>query len=246
LQQDWDARVLVVDNCADEPVAERVGVEVVRSPRRMTLGAARNLGLAAVTTEAVMFWDADDLMLPGALGRLEAIFDQSDDAVAVTAAILEAPGVPHHWPRPMSRSLSRWPRLFAIAHLIASQFPTTGCVLLRTDAVRDGGGFPDIQQGADWRIGAALAFRGRVVFDPRPGRMYRRHLGSISALRTPRSNARNARALRRQVREDERVPRLLRRTTRLLAPAQLLSIYLLGPLARRIRVLLRSRATPLS
>jgi glycosyltransferase involved in cell wall biosynthesis len=239
--QDGVGPIVVVDNCAGEPLPARQDVEIVRSPRRLTLGAARNLGLAAVRTPAVMFWDADDVMLPGTLRRLEQALGRDPAAVAVAAAILERPGVEHHWPRPASRALAaRSPRAFALAHAVLSQFPTTGCVLLRTDAVRDAGGFPDAGAGSDWVLGAALGFRGRVAFDPRPGRLYRQHGASISASRGMRDRLASARDVRARLRSDARVPAAVRHAGLLIGAAQLIAIAA-GPLARLVRI----RTSPL-
>jgi glycosyltransferase involved in cell wall biosynthesis len=234
--QDWQGRVLVVDNCAAEAVPERPGVDVLRSPRRLSLGGARNLGLDSVRTPYVMFWDGDDVMLPGTLTRLEQLLDSHPRAVAASAAILERPGVPHHWPRAASGALAaRRPRAFALAHLVISQFPTTGCVLLRTDAVRDAGGFPDTEAGGDWVLGSGLALRGEIVFDPRPGRLYRQHARSISAGRTLADRLRNAGEVRARLRADRGAPSGLRRAAALLALPQLVVILAVGPLARLVR-----------
>ena len=70
--QNVAARVLVVDNASELPVTPPAGAELVRSERRLTRGAARNLGLAHVRSPLVMFLDADDVLLPGALTTLTA------------------------------------------------------------------------------------------------------------------------------------------------------------------------------
>lgn len=232
LRQDLDARVLVIDNASRPPVGELPGVEVLRSPERLTVGGARNLGLSAVRSPAVLFWDADDEMLPGTLRRLEERLDATAGVVAAAAGILERPGVAHHWPRPVAEILARRPWAFALAHTLSSQFPTTGSVLLRTAAVLDAGGFADADGGDDWVLGASLAFRGRVVFDPRPGRIYRQHADSLSAAWTLPDYVDHARHVRRRLRHDRAVPWLVRRGALALAPLQLLVVFVVGPLAR--------------
>src|SRR5215212_5141429 len=87
--QDRAARILVVDNASDEAVPALDGVEVVRSPRRLTVGAARNLGLERVRSPFVLFWDADDVMAPGTLAFLEERLRARSDVVAVAAAIMD-------------------------------------------------------------------------------------------------------------------------------------------------------------
>ncbi len=59
------APIVVVDNASSTPVPELEGCEVVRAPRRLSVGAARNLGLEQVATEYVVFLDADDMLLEG-------------------------------------------------------------------------------------------------------------------------------------------------------------------------------------
>lgn len=231
--QDLDARIVVVDNASSPPVGELLGVEVVCSSRRLTVGGARNLGLSAVQSPAVLFWDADDRMLPGTLRRLQERLDSNSDAVAAAATILEQPGVPHHWPRAIARLLARRPRAFALAHTLSSQFPTTGSVLLRTEAVRDAGGFADADGGDDWVLGVSLAFRGRVVFDRDPGRLYRQHEGSLSARWTHSNRVDHAREVRSRLRHDRGIPWPVRRAACVLAPLQLIVIFVAGPLARR-------------
>ncbi len=73
---------------------------MVRSERRLSLGAARNLGLQRVQTPYVLFWDADDTMLPRTLLFLEAAIEADPRLAAFGAAILEASGGRHRWPRP--------------------------------------------------------------------------------------------------------------------------------------------------
>jgi glycosyltransferase involved in cell wall biosynthesis len=233
--RDATLRIVVVDNEAERPVTARPHVEVLRAPRRLTAGGARNLGLSAVRTDTVMFWDADDLLVDGSVAKLRRILERRPRAVAAVAAILERPGVPHHWPRAISRRLARRPRLLALANALTSQFPTTGAALLRTAAVRDAGGFADATGGEDWALGAALAFRGSVVHDAHPGRIYRRHGDSVSAqLRVFPDHMRHARVVRRRLRGDPRVPALMRAATRALGPLQFLVIAVIGPLARRL------------
>jgi glycosyltransferase involved in cell wall biosynthesis len=62
-----DAPVVVVDNASAARVPELPGTTVVRAPQRLTVGAARNLGLDAVETEHVLVLDADDRLLPGTI-----------------------------------------------------------------------------------------------------------------------------------------------------------------------------------
>jgi hypothetical protein len=51
-------------------------------------------------------------------------------------------------------------------------FPIVGCAAVRTEAMRASGGFGDANLGEDWELCAALAWRGKIVFSRRPGRLY--------------------------------------------------------------------------
>ena len=75
--------VVVVDDGSTDAtieVASRYGVRCVRQTNR-GLPAARNAGLAAVTGDYVVFLDADDRLLPGALEVGAAALDRHPEAV---------------------------------------------------------------------------------------------------------------------------------------------------------------------
>lgn len=210
--QDRRARILVVDNASDVHVPELAAVETVRSQRRLTLGAARNLGLDSVETPYVLFWDADDVMLPGTLGVLEEALDLDPSLVAFGAAIIESPsGKRHRWPRPWVRHLLRWPSLFAFLDGIWSLYPTTGATIMRTASVREAGGYAATDSGQDWVLGVSLAFRGGVGWTERPGRVYRIHDQSVTARHASfRNLVQKARAVRERLRSDAGLPRWVR------------------------------------
>lgn len=229
----------MVDNASEDPIDAIEGAEVMRTSARLTVGGARNLGLERVETPYVVFWDADDLMLPGTLAHLEARMAAEPAAVAVAAAILEdEPRVPHRWPRPWTYPLTRARVLFAVAHCAWSLFPTTGSTIMRTAAVREAGGYADANSGEDWVLGVSLAFRGRVLLDPRPGRVYRRHPGSLWESRRSREYLLlHARAVRERIRRDPGIPRSVRRALPAIAAAQLLAIDGVRPAVNLARAL---------
>lgn len=77
-QSEVRVEVVVVDDCSTdgtrrlaESFADR-GVRCLGSPARRGVGAARNLGIAAVTGEFLAFLDADDLWPAGRTGILVA------------------------------------------------------------------------------------------------------------------------------------------------------------------------------
>src|SRR3954447_20642955 len=165
-----EAPIVIVDNASETPVPRLDGCEIARSPRRLTEGAARNLGLDRVHTEFVIFLDADDMLLDGAIGfMLERIAEDSGIAVSATAILDSETGERHRNPRPFAVRLARWPQLFAFADSILSLLPIQGCAILRTEQVRDAGGYADSDLGEDWDLAASLAWRGRVDISERLG-----------------------------------------------------------------------------
>jgi glycosyltransferase involved in cell wall biosynthesis len=202
--------IVVVDNASATTVPESPDALTLRMPVRGSVGAARNAGLAASSTPLICFLDADDELLPGALQRLQARLAARPSCIASVAASvawLEGTGeaVRWRWPRPLAYRLCRHRRLFAAAASFRNQYPTTGAALLRTEAMREVGGFANADHEEDWLPAAALAARGRVDLDPRPGRWYRvsdRSLyGAGADLATMSAHRRD---LRRALRRDER------------------------------------------
>jgi glycosyltransferase involved in cell wall biosynthesis len=237
-EQDAPARVIVVDNASDEPLESVDDAELVRAPERLTVGAARNLGLEHVSTPYVIFWDADDLMLPGAIAFLLKRIRARPEVVAVAAGVIEGESARRHrWPPRWSARLAHYPRLFAAGHAVWSLFPSTGATIMRTEAVRAAGGYATaIEAGGDWVLGTSLAFRGRVELIERPGRVYRRLGGSLwQENRAPARQLARAAAVRERLREDPEIPGWARASTpilKLLHPTVLLG---LAPIARRLR-----------
>jgi glycosyltransferase involved in cell wall biosynthesis len=238
--QDVPARILVVDNASEPALAQPEGAELIRSPRRLTVGAARNLGLQSVTTPYVLFWDADDLMLPGTLRFLQARAAAEPGAVLVAASILEGdPPAPHRWPRPWIYPVTRWRRSFALAHCVWSLFPSTGSSIMRT-ADAKAAGFGDANSGEDWVLGVSLAFRGRIVMEKRPGRLYRREVGSLwETQRSAAQLVRHATAVRERMRRDPEVPAWARRLLPLIAVLQVAAVRVVRPLIETARAIRR-------
>ena len=77
---------------------------MIRLPRRRTVGAARNAGLARVRTPFVLVADADDLVLDGALEHLAGPLRSDPGLVAVVGAVIEDGSRPH----PSPRAAARW------------------------------------------------------------------------------------------------------------------------------------------
>jgi glycosyltransferase involved in cell wall biosynthesis len=237
-EQDTPARIIVVDNAADEPLESVGDAELVRAPERLTVGGARNLGLEHVRTPYVLFWDADDVMLPGTVSFLLERIRSDPRLVAVAAGVLEGePLRRHRWPPRWSARLARRPRLFAAGHAVWSLFPSTGATIMRADVVRGAGGYAtEIDAAGDWVLGASLAFRGTVELHERPGRLYRRLGESLwQDNRAPARQLAHAAAVRERLRADPAVPGWARASAlglKVLHPAVLLVV---APIARRLR-----------
>src|SRR3954470_12263023 len=214
-------RIVVVDNASEVKLPEVPGVSVVTSPRRLTLGAARNLGLAQVTTPYVVVWDADDTMLPGTLGFLQHAMRADRRLAAYGSAIVEEPsGRRHRWPRRWIAALARLPAIFALLDCVWSLYPTTGATIMRTELARSAG-YGEAESGEDWCLGVSLAFRGRVGWSERPGRAYRLHPHSIwSRHRAVRDLLRHAKAVRDRIRTDRGIAGAARTALPLIAVAQ--------------------------
>jgi len=239
--QEPPAHILVVDNASDEQLPDLGDAEVVVAPRRLTVGAARNLGLQRVRTPYVLFWDADDLMLPGTLPFLRDRLAGDDGVIAAAAAIMEEePRMPHRWPRPWTAPLTRLPKAFAVAHSVWSLFPSTGSTIMRAAAVRESGGYADANSGEDWVLGVSLAFRGRLEIHSRPGRVYRRRVGSLwEQRRAPRHHLRHGAAVRERLRSDPGIPGWAKRLTPAIATLQVVAVTVIRPLVKGARALLR-------
>jgi glycosyltransferase involved in cell wall biosynthesis len=237
--QDLTAPIVVIDNASTIPLPRLDGVEVVRAPDRVTLGAARNLGLEQVSTPYVVFWDADDIMLAGTLGFLEQTIESEPSLVAFGAGIVDgSTGGRHRWPRPWMTALARVPAVFALVDCVWSLFPSTGATIMRTQLVRDAGGYCDAVSGQDWCLGVSLAFRGRVGWSERPGRIYRIHDQSVWARHmSARHQVDHARNVRGRIRGDRGIPSWARRALPLIAVAQHAAIaaHLVVAALRRVR-----------
>ncbi len=177
-------------------------------------------------TPYVIFWDADDEMLPGTLDFLQSEIESDRRLAAFGAAIVEDPsGSRHRWPRHWMPALARWPRLFALTDCVWSLYPSTGSTIMQTELARRAGGYGDAESGEDWCLGVSLAFRGRIGWSERPGRIYSLDEGSVWARHmTARHQLDHARTVRLRIREDSGIPAWARRALPLIALAQYAAI----------------------
>jgi glycosyltransferase involved in cell wall biosynthesis len=230
-EQRVEAEIVVVDNASIEPLPPLQNVRVVRSERRLSTGAARNLGLDAVTAPLVVFLDADDLMLPGSLVTLLAGLGERDIAFAMAIVDGETGGR-HRAPRRIAYALSHAPRLFAFANTVWSLLPTQGATIMRATDAHSAGGYADRSQGEDWALGAALTWRGRVRLTQDPGLVYRWRFDSPGRPGAEADLLANAHALRERLRADPALPALARLAFPLIAAAQWIAVAVVRPVVR--------------
>jgi glycosyltransferase involved in cell wall biosynthesis len=233
------APIVVVDNASFTPVPALEGCEVIRSPARLSAGAARNLGLDSVRTEFVIFLDADDMLLDGAIEDLHERIAASPDLAVAASSILDGrTGERHRTPRRFVSRLVRRRRTFALLDAVWSLLPIQGCAILRAGQVREAGGYADADLGEDWVLAASLAWRGRVDVSGRLSRYYRSTEGSIGRSRRTGAELRaSARRVRERLRVDPAVPGSARALLPMIATLQLAAIHLLRPVylaARRL------------
>ena len=223
--------ILIVDNASQTPVPDLREASLIRAPQRLTVGAARNLGLEQVQTEFVLVLDADDMLLPWTLNLLCSRL-QRDPSLAIGASSIFDGGTNarHRTPRRFVSRLTRWPRAFAVAHSIWSLVPIQGCAVMRTAHARQAGGYADADWADDWVLSVSLAFRGGVHVSERLGRYYRQTKGSISRRpKAARELAAGARLVRQRIRSDPEIPAWMRVALPIVALLQLATIYGLRP-----------------
>jgi glycosyltransferase involved in cell wall biosynthesis len=223
--------IVVVDNASTTPVPEVPGAVTMRLPRRETVGRARNLGFAEVTTPLVCFLDADDELLPGTLRRGCARLAARPSCVVSVAASVAwidttRDSVDWPWPRPFAYRLCRHRRLFALSTAFRNAYPTSSA-LIRSDVLRDAGGFADADHEEDWLPAVTLAARGGVDLDASPGRRCRVSDRSLYGSGADRATMHaNRRALRRALRRDPRTRALAIAAGGALAAVHLVTAYL--------------------
>jgi hypothetical protein len=232
--------LVVVDNCSVSDVAAPSGARVVHSDRRLTRGEARNLALKDVKTEFVLFLDADDLLLPGALERLESQMDADPEGAACAMSILEGEvgsavvDRRHSVPRKFVPALSRVRPLFAMACAAWPLYSTQGATLIRTSSISTHA-YADADGGEDWALALSLALRGVTVLR-QPGLLYRRHPKG-SGWADPASSGympQGAAGVRQRLRSDPAAPPWLRLLLPAVWAAHVVLLRALWPLKVRL------------
>ena len=186
----------------------------------------------------MVFLDADDILLDGAHETILELARRRPDALACALHIIDGiTGRRHRSPRQLGRFLAPFPPAFAVANAMWSLLPTQGATLLRTEVVREVGGYDDSDRGGDdWPFCAALAFRGPIAFSPAPGLVYRWRPASPGGEETQRSLiAGNAARVRRRLERDAGLPRWTRWVLPTLPAGHALAVNLVRPAVRGLR-----------
>lgn len=171
-----NTELLLVDNASTMPLESPTLARQITLAQRRTIGAARNAGLAHVTTPFVVFADADDEIMPGSLRRSLTLLQHDATAAGVVGRSL----VHEHdhyrrgrTPRTTYQLASRHiPSLVPFFWLAAFQCSITSTIL-RTASVRDASGFADADIAEDWQLAARLTRRGHLICLNQPVRIYR-------------------------------------------------------------------------
>lgn len=176
-------RVIVVDDGSKDGTAARVeaiaGAELVRQANA-GVSAARNAGLALAESEFVVFLDADDELLEGALAAHAEVFKAHSGAVMVYGSnhVIDENG---------KRLGSNTPTPFETRDFMRVACHVTPCpsqVMLRREAVISAGGFDRALKGAeDADLWLRLLQYGSIVCHPAVVMNYRKH--SSQATRRP-------------------------------------------------------------
>jgi glycosyltransferase involved in cell wall biosynthesis len=171
---------IVVDDGSTDgtaAVASKLGVRVIQQPNR-GLSEARNAGLAAARGEFVVFLDADDELLPGALARSVEMLVSNTSATAVVGRcqVMDSAGgqlpVSYHDVDPSNLYIEWLSRNFAW---------TPGVALFRRAALEETGGFPQgLGPAGDYAVYLRLARTGGVLLRREEVARYRQHDSSMS------------------------------------------------------------------
>ncbi|MBE2258270.1 MAG: glycosyltransferase family 2 protein [Rhodobacteraceae bacterium] len=193
-------QVIVVDNLsADDSLARLESLSpgeerlrIIRNDRNLGFSAACNIGLAAASSERLLFLNPDATMAPQALSRLLEVLD-ADDTFGMVGGMLcnpdgsEQPGGRRAFPTPGSAFIRAFrlswlqrvaPRLFADFLLHQEPLPTVpvaveaisgACMLVKRAAVNDVGPWDEAYflhcEDLDW----CMRFRQKgwqVIFVP--------------------------------------------------------------------------------
>ena len=185
-QEPAPAHVVVVDDGSTDETAEALRAFAGRitcvTQTNRGPAAARNVGLTRLGTDAVVFLDADDLLLPGALACRARLLAGADAVWGHTDGWLEDPTLARRrfsalYPPVDGRAEGR-----IFTGLLCRNFITADAVIARRDVVGGLGGFDETIRGTeDWELWLRLAVRHEVAYSVEPTFVYRARPRTLSS-----------------------------------------------------------------
>lgn len=171
--------IVVNDGSTDDTaaVASALGVRLVEQSNR-GLSEARNAGLAAASRPFVVFLDADDELLPGAIGAGAAALaaDASAAAIVGRCQVIDAGGNA----LPAAHSAVDPSKLYE-EFLCRNFVWTPGAAMFKRSALEESGGFPPgLGPAADYAVYLRLARTGGVRYIDADLVRYRQHTSNMS------------------------------------------------------------------
>jgi len=229
IREAFPVEIAVIDDASTAPATLEVlrtledgGVTVIRHERNEGLPAARNTGLRGTSTPLVFPLDADDLLEPGALGRLADRLDAMPEVAAAYGDYVEFGD--------LERTVATPPRLDPYRIAFRNEYPVSS--LFRRSALEACGGWRAVGDDVgyeDWDLWMTFAERGWPALHAGGPPVYRRRLhGTRMLTDAGRRHQRLYATLRRTHPELFRALRAHRRATDLSAPRQLLYPLLYG------------------
>ena len=175
------AEVVVVDDGSAPPVAAPSGARVVRLDARVGPAAARQAGLAELSSPLVALADADDVWEPGKLAAQVAALERAPAAAVCfgRATVVGPDGAPtgERWQEPPAGA-------FDTRALYESNPIPAASALIRREALDSVGGFTGgvaLPAASDWELWLRLAVAGHgFVCEPAARIRYRRHPGGLT------------------------------------------------------------------
>ncbi len=180
-----DQLIVVDDGSMDDTPSilekYRGQLEYVRQPNRGP-AAARNAGWARLTTDAVVFLDADDLLLRGGLAARLALLTGEGTAWAHTEGFLQGPGGDRRLFSAAYPPEGDRPAGWIFPGLLCRNFITTSAGIIRREALEQVGGLDEaIRWMEDWDLWLRLAVRYPAGYGAEPTFVQRRGPGTLSS-----------------------------------------------------------------
>ena len=168
------SNIIILGNGEEVPEHfQNQGWSCRRSPERLSIGGIRNYALAMVDTPLLLYCDADDLIVPGALTSLVNCLSANPEVVLALGYNRLITGQRYSWPS--AADFAHRPLLLLLRQLAWNRFYLATGALLRVDALRKIGGFPEINLAEDGASAAALLAIGQVAFLQEDTRVYQVH-----------------------------------------------------------------------